>query len=651
MSIYNLNDFERLFNRKLNQHNEAPILLEKVKRGLLPPVRDRLPDNPLVIVPWEETGTYGGMVRYLEINTNFCNYMRHINESELLETGPSDRYHHYSRIDGPVLPGILEKWESNETGTVHTFCIRKGLKWSDGIPVTTEDVLYAYNDVIMDEEIYPLLTNSEGSVVFLPEWEWIAWGGKQTRLEVLDKYSFSFVFGQPYPAFVIQQIRNARWHMLLRPKHYLSQFHKQYARMEKLEMLMNKKGFSKNEWGKFYFSIDPPVREAGYMIPSYIPDIENYPTLDPWMFKPGYSQKEAELERNPYYYKIDTEGNQLPYIDRIKRSVVENTEVMYDKIVAGESDIQTNFLRLKDYPYLMKHSEKAGYRGMLLNIWQVQMLAATINLCPDDEEIRRVVQDIRFRRALSLSINRTSIRDSIFLGYGRPAQATTSSRYTYYRKEFEKAYMDYDPAEADRLLDEMKLDKRDEDGCRLLPDGKRLELLLAYFEVTPPAEDGAEAISGFWKAVGIRIQVLKLKSGHEWGMLQVQNKIIFTVWEMVGGDPLIPYHEGGMSDSTPLWWKWYESKGVGGIEPLPAAKKLYAYREIIKATNNLEKRIRAAEEIYRLQAENLWIIGTVAGAPQPLIYSNRLGNIECAEKRGYFNSTVLGAAEQWYFKA
>lgn len=650
LPLENQRDYEQRTGKTLRTYREAPALAAKVAEGALPPVQARVPRNPLIVQPWEEVGAYGGELRYTEIYPRFCHYMRHLNEAELLEVGPSSRFHHYSRIDGPVRPGILEAWKSSEDGIVHTFRLREGLKWSDGMPVTTEDVRYTFEDVLMNEDIQPFLTNSEGSLIFLPEWEWIAWGGSATKLEVLDEYGFRFRFGKPYPGFISQQIRSARWHMLLRPKHYVRRFHKKHASPAALETLMKAKGFAPEDWGRFYFTMDPPQREAGYLTAAHLPNIEHYPTLDPWVYKPGYSSEEAVLERNPYYYKIDPEGRQLPYIDRVKRTVCAGLDDMRVRIAEGRTDVQTNFLQLKDYPHYMDRREEGGYEVMLLKPWQGQMLVVTINFCPEDEALRALLALRPFRQALSLAIPRERIRDDIFLGRGRAAQATTSPDNEYYEEWFERSFAAYDPEEANRLLDGIGLRERDEEGYRMMPGGRRLELLMAYFHVTPPADDGASAIADAWRALGLRVPVRRMPSGHEWGKLQVQNKIIFAIWESVGGDPLIPYHEGGLSDPTPLWWLWYETEGAAGGEPIPEAKALYAIREQLKAARDPQERRRLAKEVYRLQAENLWILGTVAGAPQPFVYSARLGNVASAEAKGYFPSTVLGAAEQWFFK-
>lgn len=648
-SLYNLDEYEKLSGRRLSPFREAPMLAERVARGELPSVERRLPDNPLVMEAWDEIGAYGGTIRYAEINTKFCHYLRHMLEAELLELGPSSRYHHYTRMEGPVRPGILEHWSVSEDGREHTFRIRRGLKWSDGFPVTTEDVRYAYEDVVMHPAIHPLLTNSEGSVIFLPEWEWIAWGGTQTKLEVVDKLTFRFVFGKPYPTFVTQQVRSARWHSFLRPAHYLKAFHMLHRGPDELLPLMRERGFSPDQWGLYYNAIDPPIREAGYMMPAGIPDIERYPTLDAWMFVPGYGADRAELVRNPYYYKVDQAGNQLPYIDRIERSVAASTADIVRRLAAGLSDMQTNFLKLQDAQAIAEAPDSAALRTMLLPAWQGQQLIATINFAPEDDAVGRIVRDIRFRRALSLGIDRDRIRREVFLGHGRAAQASAPAYLDYFRDEFETSFAAYDPAEANRLLDEMGLRRRDADGWRLCADGSRPEFLMAFFPVTPPAADGAYAIARDWEKLGLRIPVHDLPTGREWGQLQVTNRIVFSIWEMVGGDPLIPYHEGGLSDSTPLWWKWYETGGAEGVEPLPAAKRLYACREIIKTSSDPAERTRMAEEIYRLQAENLWVIGTVAGNPQPFVHQRKLGNAAGAERRGYFAPTVLGAAEQWYY--
>lgn len=630
--LFNLDEYEKATGKKIKQFNEAPMLKAKVAAGKLPPVEERLPENPIVMEPWERTGKYGGTLNYCELTIDYCVYLRHINDATLTEFPPSASYSRYGGVCGGVFPGVLESWEISNDARTFTLRMRKGLKWSDGVPVTTDDVRYTLEDVCFNKEITPVLQ------------PWARWGGKPLAYKILDDYTFRLTFAKPFGTF-IKQLRDGRWHMLMRPKHYLRRFHKRYTPPEKLKPTMKEQGYSIDEWGRFYNLMDN-WNAAGKAVCQA--EVMSYPTLDPWVVVSRPNATEMILERNPYFYKVDTEGNQLPYMDGLHRRLVTNQEIENLKILSGESDMQGYFIKLADYPLFMKNRKKGGYNVMLLKTPADMALTIVLNLCPDDPVLRAILQDVRFRRAISLSLDREEINEALFLGLGRPAQATTWRGSPYYEEEFEKPYIDYDPDRANRILDEMGLDKRDKDGYRLRPDGKRLTLGLTYYVVTPVAAPGAELTSEYLREVGIYVPVREV-NGSLYGRLHGTNDIILTV-RGGGGRPTSKHGFSGLAIPAPMWWKWHETDGRQGVEPLPAAKRAYQMREIAFATSSETERTRACKEILRIQSENLWQIGTVAGVKQPFVYSKRLGNISVAKEKDFSCIPVLEAAEQWYFK-
>jgi len=454
-------------------------------------------------------------------------------------------------------------------------------------------------------------------------------------------------FAKSYGLFVPQMV-DWDYGQLIRPSHYLKQFHKKYTSWDKLLPVMEKYAYKgKDEWGRFYSFIDIGAHAASF-IPTRSPICMEEPSLHPW--RPVSEPKPGEfiLERNPYYYKVDTEGNQLPYIDRLQRIYVTNLETENMKIISGETDVQFQFTRLSDYPLFKKNEEKGGYKVIPLKAFQDQMLIFYVNLCPKDSVLRKIVQDVRFRRALSLALDREEIKESIFLGFGRPAQVTAVRGSVFYKEEFEKAYAQYDPDRANKLLEEMGLRWDENHQYRLRPDGKRLTLPLIYYEVTPPASPGAELASEYWKKIGIHVPIKQVNGQYYW-QLQKANEIVLGVWWLGGAAVTKPWFYQ-FHVSTPMWKRWYDTNGKEGVEPLPAAKRAMALADIIFSTPSEEERIKAGKELFRIQAENLWCIGTVVDTPRPFIYSKRLGNISVAEEKNYYAITVGEAAEQWFFK-
>jgi len=615
-------------------YNEAPMLRIKVAAGELPPVEERLPENPVVMEPWEEIGKYGGTLRIVTLSPNFDETLRHANDAPLLELPPDSGYHRYNPTGAEIHPGIFDRWEMSEDGKVWTFRITKGLKWSDGIPVTTEDVRYTIEDVYYNKEIYPAPP------------ELIQWGGETAELEIMDDYTFRLKLAKSYGLFLPNPNDFGRtWGLLVSPSHYLKQFHVKYTPLDKLEPVMKEYGYSKEEWGRFYNFMHPFGNDGAIVLA--VGDPVKYPVLSPWRVASQPKPEEWILERNPYYYKVDPQGNQLPYIDRIHLSVVGDREMITMKILTGEVHIEGGYsARLSDYPLFMENREKGSYEVMLLRDWLDQPLIYFLNLCPEDLVLREIVQDVRFRQALSLALDREDIRESIFLGFGRPAQWAPVPGSVFYEEEFEKAYAQYNPEKANALLDEMGLKWDENHEYRLRPDGERLTLAFVYYEVFPSVTPGAELAHEYWEEIGIRVPV---KLVDNWWTLWSANQTVVADW----GDSasVLPnWFAAGLLVTTPLWFEWYNSGGEAGVEPIPAAKRLYEMRDRMYSTSSEEERMKAAKELFRLQAENLWVIGTVTGVPVPVIYSKKLGNISVAEEKDYYNITVLEAGEQWFFK-
>jgi len=626
---YNLDEYEQATGKKIT-FQESPMLRVKVAAGELPSVEQRLPENPVVMEPWEEVGKYGGVLNWVEFTIGDDHYLRHYENVGLMELASSASYNTYNYIGAPIVPGILEFWEQSEDAKTFTFRIRKGLKWSDGVPVTTEDMRYAIEDVVLNKEIYPVTPRLWRNV---------------EEVEVVDDYTIRLKFTKAQ-GLLIGTLARGSYQGAIKPKHYLKQFHTLYTPIEKMEPLMEKKGYSKDEWGKFYSFMDYCNHQS---LVGKVQNVTIYPVLFPWVVVDEPNPGEYIFERNPYYFKVDTEGNQLPYIDKLHRTLVTNLEVENMKILSGETDVQFQFLKLEDYPLLVENKERGGYEVLPLKCWQDQMLMFWLNLCYKDPVLRDIMQDVRFRQAMSLALNREDISEALFLGFGRPAQIAPLPGSVFYEEEYEKAYIEYDIERANKLLDEMGLKWDENHQYRLRPDGERLIVPLTYYEVTPPSTRGSELASEYWGDIGIDVPVKNAGVGLFWKM-QSANEVALSVWWLGGANIVDPYWYGGFQVTTPLWWQWYQTEGEKGVEPVPAAKRAYELHDIILSTSSDEERIEAGKELWRLQAENLWVMGTVASTPSPFVYSKKLGNISVAQEKDYYSITIAEAAEQWFFK-
>lgn len=632
---YNLDAYQARSGRTVTTFKEAPLLQKRVQSGILPPVAERLPDNPLVMVPWESPGQYGGHLKYTEFTIGYDHYLRHLNETQLLEQVPEPGVAIYKWMDGTVQPGVLEHWAQDEKATVFTLRIRRGLKWSDGMPVTTEDVRYCIEDVLFNKAVNPVLP------------EWARWGDTPVTLDILDDQTFRLTFGKSYGLFIRQMV-GWRWHQLMLPAHYLKQFHKAYTPMADLLPQMTRYGYADADWGRFYLTMGGTGQAAGGFVPGRIPDIKNYPTLDPWLHVEQPNPGDYILERNPYYYKIDPEGRQLPYMDGLRRTFVSDLQVQNLKILAGETDLQFQFVRLSDFPLFKRNEIKSTYWVVPLAAWQDYMLIFPLNLIPSDPVLRPIMSDIRFRKALSLALNRHEIKEALFLGFGRPAQLAPIPGSPWYDEAFVNKAAAYDPEQANRFLDEMGLIWNEDHQYRLRPDGKPLTIRIDYYDVTPPAGPGSEMAAAFWEEIGVRTQVQQMDGARYW-QLRGANENQVTAWWANGAVPNDFTFTGGFSMTYP-WQQWYQTRGAVGQEPPDWAKATFRNRDILFSTPDADERKKAGIEIFRTHTEHLWNIGTVADVPVPFVYSKRLGNIGVAEHRNHYAITVAEAAEQWYFR-
>jgi peptide/nickel transport system substrate-binding protein len=631
---YNLADFEAAYGVTLDEFNEPPMLKAMVDAGDLPPVKDRLPENPVVSIPLEEIGTYGGELHWVEYTIDYDHYLRHLNQVSLLELRPAKGTARYKWLGGEIMPGVFEAWDVSDDATTFTFTIRKGLKWSDGEPVTTEDIRFYIEDTLLNEELTPVTPT------------WLKFAGSPTQFEVVDAQTVRFTFAEPY-GFFLPQMVNWAWNSMLRPAHYFKQFHTKYTDISELKERIEADEFTTEEWGRWYLTVNDNCSDGEYQ--RRLGEYRDMPVLQPFVWESEPQQGDFIMVRNPYFYKVDPAGNQLPYIDKVSRSLVTDLEVENLKIIAGETDIQCQFTRLSDYPLFAQNKEKGGYELMALPAWQDQLLIFPFNHDPADEVLGEIIRDKRFRQALSLAVDREEVKKSIFLDFGTPSAFAPVEGSPWYKDEFRDAYAEFDLDRANALLDEMGLEWDANEEFRLRPDGERLILPIDYYDVTPPATPGGELIREFWRAIGVDAQVEQVNGQYYW-QLRGANETLGTIWWANGLSPADTVFVGSFL-MTPSWWDWFNSRGETGMEPQdPEAVKLMdLYRQIEAATSE-EDRVRLGIEIFENHKENVWIIGTVAAAPVPFVYNKDLGNISVALDRGYYTISVMELSEQFYWK-
>jgi len=515
---------------------------------------------------------------------------------------------------------ILKDFEVSEDGKVFTFHMREGLKWSDGVPVTTEDVLFAYEDVLLNEKLTPIFPS------------WLRAGGRRDgepmKLEIIDDYTFRISFAEPYGGFPVQ-LAIAGWRRyddLLKPKHYLKRFHPRYTPIEKLEPLIKEEGLAKGEWWSLFGLKDFLISEI------MKPEAVGFPFLTPWI--PVKSTPTTIMyERNPYYFKVDTKGNQLPYIDKVRLELVSNVEMVTMKILAGEVDFEREKSTLKDISLYKENEETGGYRTLLLDMHVNPPTAIFFNYTHPDPTWRKVVRDIRFRKALNMAINREEIIDAVYFGFGELPTLVPSV---------------YDPAKANQLLDEMGLDKRDAEGYRLGPDGKTFVIPFEYEPGITDFTPVLEFVADQWKKnIGIKTTVKALESGlfrQRTAANEVKATIFFAsrpIWRIY--EDYLPW-SGWWGVA---WWNWYTTNGKEGEEPPKEIKRIFDLSGLIRAVApDTPEEKKLLEELNSLIGDNLLFLPIAEKVKIPMIVSKRLGNVP---HKG-FSIAANYSMEQFFFK-
>lgn len=588
------------------QYNEAPMLAQQVQAGLLPPVDERLPENPAIVEPVEQIGKYGGTLRTTTIAANSILGPHVILMGEGLLRTDTD----YQTI----VPNLAERWEFSDDYRVLTLYLRKGVRWSDGAPFTADDIMFWWEDVQLNEDLFPSGPSRR---------DWYA-GGERMNLVKVDDYTIRMEFAVPNPLILRRLAHGPGMEMVDYPKHYLKQFHPKYTPMEEIQKMLDAEGFD------FWYQLFEDRAERSFSM-SMNPDL---PSIDAYYLK----TKEPErlvFERNPYYWKTDPEGNQLPYIDQILVRKAADITTVNAWIVTGQDDFNGFHTSLQQLPTYRQYEQQSDYRILLYRGTFGTEVLIQFNQTIEDPVLREIFQDVRFRRAMSHAINREEINEVLYFGLGEPRNTTVLPIASAYKEEFAKAYIEYDPDLANQLLDEMGLDKRDSEGFRLRPDGRRLSITIDYTESDTPKTPTLELVKEYWEAVGVQTQ-LNYMTNTLVAERATANLIQVGIHHADRStDPLVftepfwyaPVQVGWEQTTWPLYAQWYNTGGAAGEEPPEHVKELIDIFNAMQRTTDEDERVQLLQQLLQRQAENLWTLGTVGNAPFVIVVQNAVRNV------------------------
>jgi peptide/nickel transport system substrate-binding protein len=619
---------------------EAPMLAELVQQGKLPPVQERVSQDPLVLKPLNEIGKYGGTLR-----RGF--------------TGPGDKYNgrRFCGIDNvlywdytctKVVPNIARGWEEKDDGRTLILNLRRGMKWSDGQPFTADDFVFWFEDMYQNKELTPAPMVQ------------MTINTKPVTVSKVDANTVAFNSPEPYPVLSVVLTGLNRLGGQAEsgseglgggpyaPAHYLKQFHPKYTSKEEIDKQVAASNFDswvslfkfKNDWA---LNVDLPV-------------------VSPWKTVSPANSPNWSFERNPYSVWVDTEGNQLPYIDKIQMGLAENLEVLNLRAIAGEFDFQGRHIDLGKLPVLVENQQRGGYKVHLDPANFGSDAPLRLNMSYEaDPEIAKWLNDKDFRIAMSLGIDRDQLNEALWLGMGTPGSYIIGESSPYNPgPEYRTLNHTYDPARANELLDKLGLDKKDSEGFRLRSDGQgrlRIELLTqsgVFFPLTKVAEMVAE----HWKKIGLQGDVKEAERSFAEKRIQANEHQIAIraadgIEDIFAQDPGNAFPSSGTSYGGPLYGLWFASGGTQGKEPPPRMKEMMdTYRKAYGVPE--AERIQLTKQVWKILAEELWTIGTVGLSPATTgvrVAKTNVGNVpDRLFNSASHKSPGTSHPEQFYFK-
>lgn len=579
---------------------ETPDLVAEVAAGRLPAIEARLPKTPLVTVieAPNQLGRHGGDVRSLIARARDVRLMAVWGYARLVGYTP----------DLVLKPDLAERVDV-VGDREFTFHLRPGHRWSDGHPFTAEDFRYYFEDVA---------TNATLSPTGLPPALMV--NGKGPRFEILNPQTVRFTWDAPNP-LLLPELAGASPLYLYRPAHYLRQFHERHVDKATLEQRV--KAAKARSWSQLHNRLDNMYRNDN-------PDL---PTLDPWVNRTAAPAERFVFSRNPYFHRVDEEGRQLPYLDRIILQVADS-KIVPVKTGSGETDLQARYLSFDNYTFLKQSARRNAYAVDLWTPGKAAHLALYPNLTTTDPVWRKLMQDVRFRRALSLAINRREINQVSFYGLGIEGNHTVLKESPLYLDANRTAWAAFDLPQANRLLDAVGLDKRDLAGYRLLPDGRAMTVVVEAAGDTLERTDVLQLIRDSWREAGIKLLV-KSTQNELFRNRVFAGSVIMSISS--GADvglatpDLAPSEWAPISQQLLQWSQWgnyFETNGKAGQAPeLPEAIRLVALYDAWKRSGETAEREKIWREMLAINADQVFVIGLIAAVPQPVVMSNRLRNL------------------------
>ncbi len=580
---------------------ETPMLAQEVAAGQIPPVTARVPGEPLVLDPaalGREPGRPGGEITWLASRARDVRIMNVYGYARLVG------YDAHFELHPDLLLSLDDDGER-----VFTLHLRPNHRWSDGQPFTAEDFRYYWEDVATNHDLSPFGPDSR----LLVE-------GEAPRVEIIDPLTVRYSWSQPNPEF-LPALAGARPLYIYAPSHYLRQFHAARADPAALERLVAESG--ERNWVALHI-------RRGDLFDADNPDL---PTLEPWHVVTRPPSERFVFERNRYFHRVDSAGHQLPYLDRVIVNISDGS-LIPAKTGAGESDLQARGLRFDNISFLRDGESRGRYRCLLWTTALGSEIALYPNLNVSDPVWRTLNRDVRFRRALSLGIDREAINQVIYFGLATPGNNTALPQSPLFSEERLRRWATHDPAQANALLDEIGLTQRRGDGIRLLPDGRPLEIVVETSGERSAEIDALQLITQHWRQIGVAL-FTHTSQRDVFRNRIFAGEVMMSVW--MGMDnalftpstvpsELAPVDQNWLQ--YPQWGQYVQTSGAAGeAADMDFARRLMTLYHDWRTTPDRGRRAAIVGEMLDIQADQVTSIGLVQGVLQPVVVSNRLHNV------------------------
>jgi len=637
-----------------SKYKESPALADMVKAGKLPAVDKRLPETPLTTAPVEKVGKYGGTL-------HTASWWPEVGNVQL-----------YFAVEAPIKwkadltgyeAGSVESYEWSTDGLTFTMHLRKGEKWSDGEPYTSADWKFYWEDIannpdVKYQSIPAYLRKADGSPI---------------TMEFPDDYTVVWKSDRPQwvqPYFMAQ----GYWEYaktMMKPAHYLKQYHPKYDSTKTYKDLE-----AADKWCQ----------------------TPGYPCLFAWctsdVAKDGSSYT---FSRNPYYWRIDTDGNQLPYIDSIKVDLVSDDQVRLLNCSQGKYDAGFRICgSALDIPFLQEQAKAGGYHlmknwmsgagawpGYMVNDYYVEGGKNYADDTPEHaKEIRDLLRNKDFRQALSIGFDRQRVIDVVWGGIGTPQAATISPQSWHFSspdgqkvlKDWQQMFIQFDAAKANDMLDKLGM-KKDKDGYRQLPSGKPFTMTVDVSDwggsLKVQTDSAAEMKNQWEKNLGIKVEIKNLQGQPDLdtrtneGYYMLRGAHISEIDIMTYPDWMFPVVNRYM---FPLEGRWYAkgkdtckdqptdaSKYPCGVKPEDGspAQLLQAMYEKAQLESTVEGRHKIVWDAVKLiEEQGPFVIGVSGDQPMPVVIKDNLHNVLDYGVVGPWAPSTPGnqIASQWYFE-